>query len=94
MAEDDEPKAAPLVSGAELEVMLTEWDTPLVVDAYATWYVILPRMMVPTPAFSFSCSLVFVSRVCWSPAKCSLVVNSRRTGTDIELSLKGADPAC
>lgn len=32
-----EVKAAPLVSGAELEVMLTEWDEPLVVDAYATW---------------------------------------------------------
>ena len=32
-----EVKAAPLVSGAELEVMLTDWDEPLVVDAYATW---------------------------------------------------------
>ena len=32
-----EVKAAPLVSGAELEVVLTEWDEPLVVDAYATW---------------------------------------------------------
>jgi thioredoxin len=32
-----EGKAAPLVSGEELEVMLTEWDAPLVIDAYATW---------------------------------------------------------
>lgn len=32
-----EEKAAPSVSGEELEVMLTEWDLPLVVDAYATW---------------------------------------------------------
>ena len=32
-----EGKAASLVSGEELEKMLTEWDTPLVVDAYATW---------------------------------------------------------
>lgn len=32
-----EEKAAPLVSGEELEVMLTEWDEPLVIDAYATW---------------------------------------------------------
>lgn len=32
-----EVKAAPLVSGSELEVMLTDWDEPLVVDAYATW---------------------------------------------------------
>mmetsp|Transcript_3464 Transcript_3464/g.7689 ORF Transcript_3464/g.7689 Transcript_3464/m.7689 type:complete len:190 (+) Transcript_3464:145-714(+) len=30
-------KAAPMVTGAELEAMLQEWDTPLVVDAYATW---------------------------------------------------------
>lgn len=36
-----EEKAARLVSGEDLEVMLTEWDTPLVVDAYATWYVAL-----------------------------------------------------
>lgn len=35
-AEEDE-KAGPLVSGEELEMMLTEWDQPLVVDAYATW---------------------------------------------------------
>ncbi|KAL3943755.1 MAG: hypothetical protein SGBAC_002178 [Bacillariaceae sp.] len=33
---DGEDAAAPLVSGADLEVMLTEWDEPLVVDAYAT----------------------------------------------------------
>ena len=37
MAEKD--AAAPLVSGEELEVMLTDFDQPLVVDAYATWYV-------------------------------------------------------
>ena len=30
-------KAAPNVSGEDLEKMLTEWDQPLVVDAYATW---------------------------------------------------------
>jgi len=29
-------KAAPIVSGEELEVLLTEWDTPLVLDAYAS----------------------------------------------------------
>ena len=34
MAEKD--AAAPVVSGADLEMMLTEWDQPLVVDAYAT----------------------------------------------------------
>ncbi|KAG7354110.1 thioredoxin [Nitzschia inconspicua] len=33
----DEVKAAPMVTGEELELMLTEWDLPLVVDAYATW---------------------------------------------------------
>ncbi|EJK47634.1 hypothetical protein THAOC_33631 [Thalassiosira oceanica] len=32
-----ETKAAPQVTGEELELMLQEWDTPLVVDAYATW---------------------------------------------------------
>jgi hypothetical protein len=32
-----EEKAAPLVSGENLEMMLQEWDQPLVVDAYATW---------------------------------------------------------
>ena len=36
MAEEDD-KAAPLVSGEELEMMLQEWDQPLVLDAYATW---------------------------------------------------------
>ncbi len=30
-------KIAKEVNGEELEMMLTEWDTPLVVDAYATW---------------------------------------------------------
>jgi hypothetical protein len=35
----DEVKAAQMVTGEELELMLTEWDLPLVVDAYATWYV-------------------------------------------------------
>jgi len=34
---EGEEKAAPMVTGAELEIMLTEWDQPLVVDAYATW---------------------------------------------------------
>jgi hypothetical protein len=34
----DEVKAATTVTGEELELMLTEWDLPLVVDAYATWY--------------------------------------------------------
>ena len=36
-AADDEKKFAPLVTGEQLEMMLQEWDTPLVVDAYATW---------------------------------------------------------
>jgi hypothetical protein len=31
-----------MVSGEELELMLQEWDTPLVIDAYATWYVSYP----------------------------------------------------
>lgn len=30
-------KAAPSVTGEELEIMLTEMDQPIVVDAYATW---------------------------------------------------------
>ena len=30
-------KIAKQVTGEELEIMLTEWDQPLVVDAYATW---------------------------------------------------------
>ncbi|KAL9189636.1 hypothetical protein ACHAXT_009311 [Thalassiosira profunda] len=34
---DDTAKAAPMVSGEQLESMLQEWDQPLVVDAYATW---------------------------------------------------------
>ena len=36
---EGEVKAAPQVSGEELEVMLQDWDQPLVIDAYATWYV-------------------------------------------------------
>jgi hypothetical protein len=34
---EEETKAAPLVSGEDLEMMLTEWEQPLVIDAYATW---------------------------------------------------------
>ena len=30
-------KLAKQVTGEELELMLTEWEQPLVVDAYATW---------------------------------------------------------
>lgn len=30
-------KVARDVTGEELEIMLTEWDQPLLVDAYATW---------------------------------------------------------
>mmetsp|Transcript_65275 Transcript_65275/g.73109 ORF Transcript_65275/g.73109 Transcript_65275/m.73109 type:complete len:188 (+) Transcript_65275:94-657(+) len=29
--------SAPMVTGEQLEMMLTEWDSPLVIDAYATW---------------------------------------------------------
>lgn len=36
---DTKDKLAKMVSGEELETMLQEWDQPLVVDAYATWYV-------------------------------------------------------
>ena len=32
-----EDKVARDVSGEELEIMLTEWDQPLILDAYATW---------------------------------------------------------
>ena len=39
MADGEEVKSAPMVNGEQLEMMLTEWDTPLVIDAYATWYV-------------------------------------------------------
>ena len=34
---EDVEKAAPLVSGEELELILTELEQPLVIDAYATW---------------------------------------------------------
>lgn len=37
MVDDTKEKAAPMVTGEELEKMLQEWETPLVVDAYATW---------------------------------------------------------
>lgn len=35
MAEGE--KVAKQVTGEQLEAMLQEWETPLVVDAYATW---------------------------------------------------------
>merc|ERR1711935_1100413 len=35
--ESEEVKSAPNVNGEELELMLQDWDTPLVIDAYATW---------------------------------------------------------
>ena len=37
--ETAEGKAVKQVTGEELERMMADWDTPLVVDAYATWYV-------------------------------------------------------
>ena len=40
MAATGEEKAAPLITGADLEVLLADLDTPLVIDAYATWYVL------------------------------------------------------
>ena len=39
-------KAAPMVTGEALEQMLQEWDTPLVVDAYATWWGIIFEKIV------------------------------------------------
>ena len=33
----EEVKVAKQVTGEELEMMMAEWDMPLVVDAYATW---------------------------------------------------------
>jgi hypothetical protein len=33
----DSTKAAVSITGEELERLLTEWDKPLVIDAYATW---------------------------------------------------------
>ena len=33
----EDVKAAPLVSGEELELILTDLEKPLVIDAYATW---------------------------------------------------------
>jgi hypothetical protein len=33
----DSTKAAVSITGEELERILTEWDKPLVIDAYATW---------------------------------------------------------
>ena len=35
--EDTAEKAAPMITGEELELMMQDWDTPLVIDAYATW---------------------------------------------------------
>ena len=37
MTSSKEEKLAKQVTGEELEIMLTEWEQPLVVDAYATW---------------------------------------------------------
>ena len=45
MAATGEEKAAPLISGADLEVMLADLDTPLVIDAYATWYVLYYKLI-------------------------------------------------
>jgi hypothetical protein len=38
-AADDsgEVKSAKQVTGEELEMLMSDWDLPLVVDAYATW---------------------------------------------------------
>jgi hypothetical protein len=33
----DPTKAAVSITGEELERLLTEWEKPLVIDAYATW---------------------------------------------------------
>jgi hypothetical protein len=39
MVAEDTENFAPVVSGEELELALADMDQPLVVDAYATWYV-------------------------------------------------------
>jgi hypothetical protein len=40
--------AGPLVSGEQLEMMLAELEQPLVVDAYATWSVLLAALIETT----------------------------------------------
>lgn len=39
MTTPQDEKVAKQVTGEDLEIMLTEWEQPLVIDAYATWYV-------------------------------------------------------
>ena len=48
---EDEEKAGPLVSGEELEVLLQGLTQPLVIDAYATWYVPVHSERVAITAF-------------------------------------------
>ena len=36
-------KAAKEVTGEELELMLEDWEQPLVLDAYATWVRLIPN---------------------------------------------------
>jgi hypothetical protein len=36
-ADPGEVKSAKQVTGEELEMLMSDWDLPLVVDAYATW---------------------------------------------------------
>lgn len=40
---EGEAVAGPLVSGEELEVILTDLEKPLVIDAYATWSVVVEK---------------------------------------------------
>ena len=82
---EEAKKSAPMVNGEQLEMMLQEWDTPLVIDAYATWYV-LHRML---------------HRVCWlwSPRKSETRVSCRwmkiivRTRLFLEGCTKWAHPS-
>jgi hypothetical protein len=65
-------KAAPLVTGEELEKMLTEWDQPLVVDAYATWYVYVLIGVVGMLEYIYSSFIFLISYT--GTSRCYLLV--------------------
>jgi hypothetical protein len=55
----DPTKAAVSITGEELERLLTEWEKPLVIDAYATWYDFSMKDTADIKAVSCCCSFAW-----------------------------------
>lgn len=77
---EEKATAGPLVSGEELELILTDLEQPLVIDAYATWSV-YARWFIAVVVFttvSLSLTVLFPERLfCCRCGPCLIMVRYR-----------------